>query len=344
MSTLRFGLAGYGYWGPNLARSFAALDGVALAVIADPLPHRRDAAAAAFPATRITDDAAALIGDPALDAVVIATPPATHAALAAAALEAGKHVLAEKPLAGTAAEAARLGAFAARASRVLMVDHPHVFSPAVRALRGLVARGELGAPLFADAMRANLARFDTGIGVIDDLAVHDLAILDYVLGAAPRAVAAVARAHAPGESENLALLTLHYEGPLVAHVHANWLSPVKVRRLMLGGTRRLAALDDLEPAAKLTIHDRALFGESDAPLEHALRVGYRAGDATVPRLDTTEPLRLMAAHFVDCIRTGAAPMTGAAAAARLLAVVEAARRSIAAGGRPMPVDGVRAGA
>ena len=344
MSALRIGLAGFGYWGPNLARNFAALDGVSVAAIADALPHRRAAAKSAYPAARIDGDAAALIADSALDALLIATPPATHAALAAAALEAGKHVLAEKPLAGTAAEAARLGMLATRARRVLMVDHPHVYAPAVRAMRALVASGELGAPLFADAMRANLARFDADIGVIDDLAVHDLAILDYVLGEAPRAVAATARAHAPGETENLALLTLHYESALVAHVHANRISPVKVRRLMLGGARKLAAFDDLEPAAKLTIHDRALFAEGDVPLEHALRTGYRAGDALVPRLDAAEPLAAMAAHFVECIRSGAAPPTGAGGAARLLAVVEAARRSIATGGRPMPVDGVHAGA
>jgi len=327
-------IIGYGYWGPNLARNFARLPGVQIAAIADPDPARRLAASHDHPSARVEADAASAIAAPAVDAVVIAAPPSEHRALAIAALERGRHVLLEKPPATDLPAARDMVAVAARRGCIFMVDHTFVFAPAVNALAAMVRGGEVGELAFIESTRTNLARFDPAIGVIRDLAVHDLAILDHMLARQPVRIAARGRRSAGGGPEEVALIALDYDNGLLVHLHVNCISPVKIRRMAIGGTRGLAIYDDIEQTEKvrLYLHDRDADKETRGGT--ALRIGYRTGTVTSPAVAPTEPLARVVEHFVDCVRSGAQPLTGGTFALRVLAAAEAAERSLAAGGIP----------
>jgi predicted dehydrogenase len=328
---IRVGMLGYGYWGPNLARVFAETPDARLAGIADPSTRRLDAARTRHPDVRLARDPRDLMADPAIDAIVIASPVATHVPLARAAIDAGKHVLVEKPLATTEAEAARLADAADRAGRVLMVDHTFVYSGAVQEIRDLVSTGALGAISVYDATRTSLGRFQPDAGVLWDLAVHDLAILDALGIPDPIAITAVAIAATPSAPPDVALVTLHLEDGSLAHVHVNWISTIKMRRTILTGTRATLVYDDVEPSEKVKVYGR----DADQIDGDDRRVAHRAGPVLAPRLSVVEPLRAMAAHFVECVRTGAPPDTGGPSGVRVARWLEAAELSIASHGRPI---------
>jgi predicted dehydrogenase len=320
-------LIGYGYWGPNLARNIAANAGARLIAIADPDPVRRGQAACDYPAARIVADAVSALDANGVEAAVIAAPPGEHDQLTRAALDRGRHVLVEKP--GPRGICA-LADTAARGGRVLMIDHTFVYAPAVEALA--VAIGEIGPALYIDMARTNLARFDAGVGVIRDLAVHDLAILARLLGRRPASVSARGRRPLADGPEELALLALDYaDGPIV-RIHVDCISPLKIRRVTVGGAGGLAIWDDVEPVEKLRVFRRAPVATADL---QALRIGYRGGSVSSPALAPVEPLARMLDHFLDCVRNGTTPITGGAFAADVVAVIEAAERSLAARGAPV---------
>jgi predicted dehydrogenase len=314
---LRLGLIGFGYWGAILARVVAATPGASLAGIADVDPTRIAEASARHPQARVTTDAVELLDSDGLDAVVVATPAATHAALARAALARGHHVLVEKPLALDADEADALVSLALARGRVLMVDHTFVYSGAVRRLRALLDEGEVGDVLAVDATRTSLSRFHPDIGVAWDLAVHDLAILDYLLGPSTGGPLVQASAIEPRGRPDVVHVTLRF-GAALAHVHASWLTMVKLRRMVVTGTLATVVYDGLDHAAPLTVYDAPLPPSGDAREATALRTGLRAGRAWVPEVATDEPLAVMLAHFVHCVTTGARPLTDARAAARVV--------------------------
>ena len=337
------GVIGYGYWGPNLVRNFAELDGVRVVGVADARAERRAAAAARYPGVSATADALELIARPEVDAVVVATPVSTHFELAMAALRAGKHVLVEKPLAASSAQCLRLVDEAERRRLVLMVDHTFVYTSAVRKMRELSDGGELGTLYYYDSVRINLGLFQDDINVLWDLAVHDLSIMDYVLGQAPTAVSATGLAHVPGAPENIAYMTMFFDGRLIAHVHVNWLAPVKVRRTLLGGSRRMVVFDDLEASEKIKVYDRGISMNPSPENVYQMRVGYRSGDMWAPQLAVREALASAAAHFIDCIGRGGRPLTDGAAGLRVVRLLEAAGASIARNGEPVElVNGVAA--
>jgi predicted dehydrogenase len=336
------GLIGYGYWGHKLARNFAAADGARLVAVADPDAARRQAAAHDHPSARIAADAAEIIEAPDIDAVVIATPPALHGALAVAALDRGKHVLIEKPPALDHRAARDIVGAARRAGRVLMIDHTFVFAPAVGTLAAIIRGGDIGGGdsgggdngelMFVESTRTNLARFDPTIGVIRDLAVHDIAILDHVLARRPVRVSARGR-RIDGAPEDLAYLALDYGDGLIAHLHVNCISPVKIRRLTIGGSGGLAIYDDVEPVEKVRVFGRANGADLDA-----LRTGYRSGPVRSPTIAPEEPLARVVRHFLACVHKGETPLTDGAFGLRVLAVVAAAERSLAAGGVPVAIE------
>jgi len=331
--TIRVGLVGYGYWGPNLARNFAECEGYRLASVCDRRPERLRLAARRHPGASLTADAEAILGSADIDAVAIATPVSTHFGLALRALRAGKHVLLEKPLALNSEEGQRLVNEADRQQRVLMVDHTFVFSGAVRRIRDLVAGGELGRIYYYDSVRINLGLFQHDVNVLWDLAVHDLAIMDYVLGREARRLSALGVSHFKDRPENIAYLTLAFDDSLIAHIHANWLAPVKIRRTVIGGSRRMVVYDDLESSDKLKIYDRGVEMADEEADIHKMLVSYRVGDMCSPRLDATEALQTEVAHFAHCIRTGARPITDGRAGLRVVSLLEAADRSMKEGGR-----------
>ncbi|MBM3778568.1 MAG: Gfo/Idh/MocA family oxidoreductase [Acidimicrobiia bacterium] len=326
------GVIGYGYWGPNLVRNFAWSDAARVVAVADRRDARLGEVRRRFPGVRVTTAPEDLIADPAVDAVAIATPVATHHALALAALRAGKHVLVEKPLASSARECAQLVDEAAARRLTLMVDHTFVYTPAVRRMRELVETGEIGDIYYFDSVRINLGLFQPDVNVLWDLAVHDLSIMDFVLAREPLAVSATGVAHVPGEQENIAYLTMFFADKVIGHVHANWLAPVKVRRTLIGGSRRMIVFDDLEASEKIKVYDRGVSLAPGPESRHQMQVGYRAGDVWSPQLAVTEGLQIAVAHFIECVTAGTTPITDGAAGLRLVRLLETATASMAARG------------
>ena len=332
---LRIGVIGYGYWGPNLVRNFAEVGGAELRSVSDLRPEKLAAVARRYPGLHTSTDCRALLDDPNIDAVAIATPVHSHFELAMQALRAGKHVFVEKPMTETSEQASRLVEEAEKRGRVLMVDHTFVYTPAVQKIRELVAAGELGEIYYYDSIRVNLGLFQHDVNVIWDLAVHDLSIIDYVLGMFPSAVSANGATPIPQSPESIAYLSLFYPSGTIAHVNVNWLAPVKVRQMLIGGSRKMIVFDDLEPSEKIKIYDKGVTISDDPITIYQLRVGYRTGDMRAPQLATTEALLTEAEHFVACILTGSRPVTDGRMGARIVELLEAATASLRRRGQPV---------
>jgi predicted dehydrogenase len=334
---VRIGVIGYGYWGPNIVRNFSETQGAQVVCVSDRRVDRLKLAQARHPSVKVTEAHRQLIEDPDVDAVAIATPVSTHFELAMAALKAGKHVLVEKPMAGSAEQAARLVEAADAAGRVLMVDHTFVYTGAVRKIRQLVDDGSLGDLYYYDSARVNLGLFQHDVNVIWDLAVHDLSIMDYVLPYRPVAVSATGLNHVSGGKENIAFLTLFFDSPLIAHMHVNWLAPVKVRRTLIGASRKMIVYDDMEQSEKIKVYDKGItVNQQQSPEKlYEIMVGYRLGDMVAPQLEITEALRIEAAHFVECVEKQKRPLTDGRAGLRVVRVLEAASQSMRMRGQPV---------
>ena len=332
---VRIGLIGCGYWGPKLLRNFTEVPGAEVVAVSDLRPDRLSSIQESWPGLFATTDADELLRMPELDAVIIATPVATHFDLALKALRAGKHVLVEKPLAQSSEQAERLIAEADKRQLVLMVDHTFVYSGAVRAIRQLLIEDGVGEMLYYDSVRVNLGLFRHDVNVLWDLAVHDLSIVDYLVESRPCAVSATGLQHYPGGQENIAYITLFFDGSLIAHVHVNWLAPVKVRNTLIGGTRKMIVYNDLEPIEKVKVYDRGITVTDDPESILQMRVGYRTGDMHAPWLDDTEALRTEALHFIECVSSSKQPITDGRAGLRVVKILEAATRSMAARGAPV---------
>lgn len=335
---------GYGYWGPNLVRNFWDIAGAQLVWVCDLQTERLAGVRRRYPAVEITEDVDQVLRDPRVDAVAIATPVSTHFPLAMRALRAGKHVFVEKPIAPTSEEAQRLIEEADRRGLVLAVDHTFIHTGAVRKMREVI-ESELGEVYYYDSVRVNLGLFQHDVSVLWDLAVHDLSILDYVLAARPVAVSATGMSHVPGAPENVAYLTLMFEGSLIAHIHVNWLAPVKVRRTLVGGSRKMVVYDDLEPSEKIKIYDRGITLEGAAGRRgeraNQMRVGYRTGDMTAPNLDLGEALGRELREFIGCVERGLKPTADGAAGLRVVRILEAASRSLAHRGEAVELDNTK---
>ncbi len=333
---LNVGLIGYGYWGPNLARNLAEADGIRLTTIADARPERRKAAERRHPGITTCADDATLIGSRDVDAVVIATPLATHAPLATEAITRGKHVLVEKPLASSRGDAEMLAQLAAAHSVCLMVDHTFVYTGAVRKIREIIDAGDLGQLLYLDSVRVNLGLFQQDSNVIWDLAVHDLALMDYLIDAKPVGVSADGMAIAGYQHENIAYITVHFDNGFLAHFHVNWLAPVKIRHMLIGGRQRMLVFNDMEPSEKVLVYDKGIDLNTNLQDDQARRqilISYRTGDMYAPRLDRTEALSRVVAEFRDAIDLKRPPLTGAESGVRVVSLLEAAEQSLRSEGR-----------
>ena len=333
------GVVGYGYWGPNLVRNFMQAEGARVTAVCDQAPKRRAQVESLYPAVKTYGDVKELIADPKVDAVVIATPVSTHFELAMAALEAGKHVLVEKPITNTVEQAKKLVDEAAKRKLTLMVDHTFCYTSVVGKIKELVAQGSLGQLFYYDSVRVNLGLFQHDVNVLWDLAVHDLSIMDFVLGRAPKMIAATGVASVPGQPEALAYLTCFFEDNLIAHFHVNWLAPVKIRKTLIGGSHKMIEWDDMELSEKLRIYDKGITMNAGPEGVYQLKVGYRAGDMWAPHLPNVEALQVEARHFVECIGSGRKPTTDGEAGLRVVRILEAASKSVALHGQPMTLEG-----
>jgi predicted dehydrogenase len=337
-------VVGYGYWGPNLVRNFAELPGVRLISVCDLQIDRLKTMQLRYPTVEITDDYQTLLTDPRIDAIAIATPVMSHFRLAMQAMMAGKHVFVEKPMAASSEEATRMVEEALRRNLVLAVDHTFIHTGAVRKMRELV-EGGLGDLYYYDSVRVNLGLFQHDVSVVWDLAVHDLAIMDYILRERPVAVSASGMSHVPGEPENIAYLTLYFPSRMIAHIHVNWLAPVKIRRTLVGGDKKMIVYDDLEPSEKIKVYDSGitLNGNPDTNGQKVLQmlVGYRTGDMWAPKLDMAEALGAELRQFVECIAQSKVPTADGSAGLRVVRILEAATQSIANRGRIIELEEMR---
>lgn len=338
MNVTTIGVIGCGYWGPNLIRNFAELDNARLLWICDRDEARLDKIGRRFPQAQTTTDPARLFNDPRLDAVCIVTPVATHYDFARLALESNKHVLIEKPFTRNAREAEELVAIAGRRALTLMVDHTFVYTGAVRKIKEMVAGGELGDLLYFDSVRINLGLFQSDVNVVWDLAPHDLSIMEHIVGRAPVSLTATGSCHVEANLENIAYVQLRFADSFIAHFHFNWLSPVKIRRTLIAGSRRMIVYDDIEPTEKVRVYDSGVDAHrrgdgDDKEAAYQKLVSYRTGDVWVPKLDPTEALRYVCTEFLEAIRDRRAPLTDGHAGLRSVRLLEAAQESIAHGGR-----------
>jgi predicted dehydrogenase len=333
--TIRVAAIGCGYWGPNVIRNMSETPGAELALICDASPDRLGPVAARYPHARTTNDASEVMLDRSIDAVYIATPVSTHYPLVKQALESGKHVLVEKPIASTLVEAEELGALAKSRGLVLMVGHTFVFSPPVRKVKQLIDDGETGPIYYIETTRVNLGLFQKDVSVLWDLAPHDLSILMYWLGETPTQVRATGRSILGDKLEDVAFLNLDFPSGVLAGMQISWLAPSKLRRTSIVGRQRMIVYDDVEPVEKVKIYDRGVERQPNSFGEFQLT--YRSGDIRSPQLDTTEPLKLECAHFIECIETGQEPIAGASAGIDVVRVIEAAQQSLALGGSPVAV-------
>ena len=328
---LKVGLIGYGYWGPNLGRNLSEADGIRLTTIADARPERRQAAERRHPGVKTCADDGSLIDSRDVDAVVIATPLATHHGLATAAMNAGKHVLVEKPLAASRKDAESLASLADKHSVCLMVDHTFVYTGSVRKIRSLIDAGALGQLLYLDSVRVNLGLFQQDSNVIWDLAVHDLSVMDHLIDAKPVAVSADGTKVGGYHHENIAYITVHFDNGFLAHFHVNWLAPVKIRHMLIGGSQRMLVYNDMEPSEKVRVYDKGVDFNVDVKDDQARRqilVSYRTGDMNAPKLDRTEALTSVVKEFADAIANKRKPLTGAASGVHVVSLLEAAQKSL----------------
>jgi len=334
------GVIGCGYWGPNLLRNFAESEAAELRWICDLDVNRLAAMGRRYPAARATTDYKSLLADQTLEAVAIATPVWTHFSFAKEALEAGKHVLVEKPLTASVAEAEQLVELAERNNLALMVDHTFIYTGAVRKIKEMVQGGEIGDLLYFDATRINLGLFQDDINVVWDLAPHDLSIMDYVIGRQPEAVTATGSCHIKKGIENIAYVLLRFPDEFIAHFHFNWLSPVKIRRTLIAGSHKMVVYDDIEPTEKVRVYDSGVtttHAEEQLDREAAYRtlVSYRTGDVWVPKLDSSEALHYVCKEFLDAISEKRPPLTDGNAGLRVVRLLDAAQRSIRQNGNPV---------
>ena len=331
---IRVAVVGLGYWGPNLARNFNASSRTVLHAICDLNESRMATLAASYPKAKICRDFKEVLLDPEVDAVAIATPVRTHCELAKAALSAGKHVLVEKPMTHSVETAEELVALAKEKGLVCMVDHVFIYSPAIRKMKEILDSGQLGKVFFIDSVRINLGLFQHDVNVVWDLAPHDIAIVYYLVGRLPRSVAAFGSVHAGEGIEDVAYVNLDFGDGLIANFHVNWLSPVKVRHILVGASRKSMMYNDLDASEPLKIYDRGVVVNGDAETRRGVLIDYRSGDVLSPHLERQEPLRVMVDHFAECIERSARPLTSAEEGLQVVRILEAAQHSIKAqGGR-----------
>jgi predicted dehydrogenase len=342
---IKIGVVGYGYWGPNLVRNFAEGSETKVLGISDLKKDRLELAGRRHPGINLTADHRDLINDPEIDAIAISTPVSTHFDLAFEALRAGKHVLVEKPMTRTSEQGELLIEEADRRNLVLMVDHTFVYTGAVRKMRELIDKGSLGDIYYYDSTRVNLGLFQQDVDVIWDLAVHDLSIMEYILPGTPKEVSATGIGHVSGAAENIAYVTVFYESSLIAHLNVNWLSPIKIRRTLIGGSKQMILYDDIESSEKVKVYDKGVIVKNGAESLYKLLVGYRSGDMYAPQIDIAEALGVEARHFADCVMNRKTPITDGCAGLRVVRILEAATRSMKDRGKTVRLEsypGVRA--
>ncbi len=323
---INFGVIGYGYWGPNIVRNLRGLDSATVVTICDKSSTALRRAKQAHPGVHVTTDFTEVLSSPDIDAVAVITPVWTHFELAKKALQNGKHVFVEKPFTSTSAQALELIELAEKNHLQIMVDHTFLFTGAVKKIHQLIDDSTLGKLYYYDSTRVNLGLFQHDVNVLWDLAPHDLAIVDYLIGDRPEAIVATGQAHFNGLTD-VAYLTAYYPDNVIAHINVNWLSPVKVRTTLIGGEKKMLVWDDLEADEKIKVYDRGVQMNSHEGV-YDLLVSYRSGDMWSPKIENVEALKAELSYFVGCIVNSETPFNDGLAGLRVVRMLEAAEESL----------------
>lgn len=330
---------GCGYWGPNLIRNFVACSETKLLWACDMDEGRLKKALGPYPSVKGTTKLEDILTDNTLQGITIATPVDTHYDIAKACLQNGKHVLIEKPLASNIIQGDELVSLAMEKSLQIMCDHTFCYTGAVRKIQEIINSGKLGQPLYFDSVRVNLGLFQRDINVVWDLAPHDLSILDFIFDEKPISVSAHGVCHVQNNLENIAYVSLRYSTPFISHLNVNWLSPVKIRKIIIGGSEKMLVWDDMDPAEKIKIYDKGIMNSvDDHEGKKQLMISYRSGDMYAPITDQTEALALIVKEFADCIIENRPALTDGEAGLRVLRVLDAAERSVKADGATIRID------
>ncbi len=337
--TINVAVAGCGYWGPNLVRNFHGQPNCRMKAICDPRPERLDHVRKSFPALEAHTDFDQVVSDPQIDAVAIATPVRYHHDMARRALLAGKHVFLEKPMASSTAQCAELIRLAEQRNLTLMVGHTFIYSAPVQRIKELIDAGVVGDVYYISARRLNLGLFQKDINVTWDLAPHDISIILYLLGKAPRSLNCQGKAHVNPGIEDITNLTLDFDNGQLATVQSSWLDPNKVREIVIVGSRKMIVYDDNQPLEKIRIYDKRVEMPPHYDDFASFQYSYHYGDLLVPYLQQVEPLRVETAHFLDCIRSGEKPQTSGWEGLEVVQILEKVSESIRAHGASVPLHG-----
>lgn len=326
----RVALVGYGYWGPNLLRNLFDTPGCDVVYCCDQDEKKLELVGKRYPGIKLTSSFDAVIKDQTIDAVVLVTPTKTHWPLARRAIKYGKDVLLEKPMTATATEARKLTALARKNKRIVMVDHTFLFNPAVTLIKKTIESGDLGGILYIDSIRVNLGLFQKDANVIFDLASHDFSIINYLLGTSPKSVSASANIHF-GKNEDVAHVFADYPKGISAHVHVSWLSPVKIRQMLIVGSKKMIVYDDIEPTEKVKVYDSGVVARKLRGEVEQMKIGYRTGDVLIPKIDIVEPLSLLAKEFINALNTRGEPKSSGVFGAEVVNILESATKSARTG-------------
>ena len=329
---IRVGIIGYGYWGINLLRNFINASDCTVNAVCDARMERLNAAQKVLPSIEVFTDVDDFMKKASIDAVVVATPVFLHYSLAKKALLAGKHVLVEKPLTASVDEAKELVELSQYRQLVLAVDHTFLFTGSVQKIKSLVDRGELGSLQYFDSTRINLGLFQPDVNVIWDLAPHDISILNYLVPERPTSVVCTGQSHTNNGLENIAYLTLNYASNFIAHFTCSWVSPLKIRRILIGGDNKMCLYDDVEPTEKIKIYDTGFRANTESE-KHQMLIDYRVGDIFIPKIPQKEALSAMADDFIQSIIQNRKPLVDGYAGLEVVSILEAAQKSISLGGK-----------
>jgi predicted dehydrogenase len=337
MNKIKVAVIGFGYWGPNIVRNFSSQLGCEVRYVVDARDDRLAIANMNYPNTETTKDVDDVIFDSNIDAIIIATPVHTHYEIAKKALCNGKHVLLEKPMTSSVKEADELINLSTKFNKVLMVDHTFLYTGSVQRINSIIKDEFIGEVKYIDSTRINLGLFQPDVNVLWDLAPHDISIVNHIVDEAPYSVQAVGVSHTNNNIENIAYLTLNYSSNMIAHFHCSWTSPVKIRKFLIGGTRKMIAWDDMEPTEKIKVYDTSYFHSSDDEKREIL-VDYRVGDIFVPKVQNTEALSELAKDFLSAISDGTNPISNYISGINVIKVLEASQISIKNGGKEVKVN------
>ncbi|UCF05930.1 MAG: Gfo/Idh/MocA family oxidoreductase [bacterium] len=335
---LTVGVIGCGYWGPNLIRNFVNLKNSRVTACADISQERLDHMKQLYPTIETTTNFKEIIDDPEIDAVVIATPVSSHHTIAHVAIEAGKHVFVEKPLADSVEKGTKLVEFAGGRKRILMVGHTFVYTAAVNKIKELIHSGDLGDIYYISSSRVNLGIFQDDINVVWDLAPHDISIMNYILNSRPEAISAIGHSYIRPEIEDVAFITLIYPNSVHANIQVSWLNPNKIRKTTVVGSKKMLVYDDVSSLEKIRIYDKGVTVQPHYDTFGEFQLSYRYGDISIPKLDDAEPLKIECQHFIDCIEKGELPRSSGVHGLEVLLALDAAGRSMKAQGQIVHIE------